>query len=49
MFFVEPGGNYWEIESYEHRYKAGLPYEVFRGRPCSPKNGWRAAATSPRR
>jgi len=28
MFFVEPGGNYWEIESYENRYKAGLPYEV---------------------
>jgi catechol 2,3-dioxygenase-like lactoylglutathione lyase family enzyme len=28
MFFVEPGGNYWEIESYENRHKAGLPYEV---------------------
>lgn len=25
MFFVEPGGNYWEIESYENRHKAGLP------------------------
>jgi catechol 2,3-dioxygenase-like lactoylglutathione lyase family enzyme len=24
MFFVEPGGNYWEIESYENRHKAGL-------------------------
>ena len=23
MFFVEPGGNYWEIESYENRHKAG--------------------------
>jgi hypothetical protein len=21
MFFVEPGGNYWEIESYENRHK----------------------------
>lgn len=28
MFFVEPGGNYWEIESYENRHKAGLPYEI---------------------
>ena len=28
VFFVEPGGNYWEIESYQHRYEAGLPYEV---------------------
>src|SRR4030095_6482474 len=28
MFFVEPGGNYWEIESYENRHKAGLPYDV---------------------
>jgi len=28
VFFVEPGGNYWEIESYEHRHQAGLPYEV---------------------
>ena len=28
MFFVEPGGNYWEIESYENRHKAGLLYEV---------------------
>ena len=28
MFFVEPGGNYWEIESYENRHKAGLPFEV---------------------
>ena len=28
MFFVEPGGNYWEIESYENRHKAGLPYHV---------------------
>jgi hypothetical protein len=28
VFFVEPGGNYWEIESYEHRHHAGLPYEV---------------------
>jgi len=28
MFFVEPGGNYWEIESYENRHRAGLPYEV---------------------
>jgi hypothetical protein len=27
-FFMEPGGNYWEIESYEDRHKAGLPYEV---------------------
>jgi catechol 2,3-dioxygenase-like lactoylglutathione lyase family enzyme len=24
LFFVEPGGNYWEIESYENRAKAGL-------------------------
>jgi predicted lactoylglutathione lyase len=28
MFFVEPGGNYWEIESYENRHKAGLPYDI---------------------
>src|SRR5262245_8350975 len=28
MFFVEPGGNYWEIESYENRRKAGLPKHV---------------------
>ena len=28
VFFVEPGGNYWEIESYEHRHEAGLPYDV---------------------
>jgi len=28
MFFVEPGGNYWEIESYENRRKAGLPEHV---------------------
>jgi catechol 2,3-dioxygenase-like lactoylglutathione lyase family enzyme len=28
LFFVEPGGNYWEIESYENRHKAGLPFEV---------------------
>ncbi|HEY2919339.1 MAG TPA: VOC family protein [Candidatus Binatia bacterium] len=28
MFFVEPGGNYWEIESYENRHKAGLPKDV---------------------
>jgi predicted lactoylglutathione lyase len=28
MFFVEPGGNYWEIESYENRHKAGLPADV---------------------
>lgn len=28
VFFVEPGGNYWEIESYQHRHDAGLPYEV---------------------
>jgi catechol 2,3-dioxygenase-like lactoylglutathione lyase family enzyme len=27
-FFLEPGGNYWEIESYENRHKAGLPYDV---------------------
>jgi catechol 2,3-dioxygenase-like lactoylglutathione lyase family enzyme len=27
-FFVEPGGNYWEIESYQHRHEAGLPYDV---------------------
>jgi catechol 2,3-dioxygenase-like lactoylglutathione lyase family enzyme len=27
-FFMEPGGNYWEIESYEDRHKAGLPYDV---------------------
>jgi hypothetical protein len=28
VYFVEPGGNYWEIESYEDRHKAGLPREV---------------------
>jgi catechol 2,3-dioxygenase-like lactoylglutathione lyase family enzyme len=28
MFLVEPGGNYWEIESYENRHKAGLPPEI---------------------
>ena len=28
VFFVEPGGNYWEIESYEHRHQAGLPRDV---------------------
>jgi len=28
MFFVEPGGNYWEIESYENRHKAGLPAHI---------------------
>jgi catechol 2,3-dioxygenase-like lactoylglutathione lyase family enzyme len=28
VFFVEPGGNYWEIESYEHRHQAGLPDDV---------------------
>lgn len=28
VFFVEPGGNYWEIESYQHRHEVGLPYEV---------------------
>jgi catechol 2,3-dioxygenase-like lactoylglutathione lyase family enzyme len=28
MFFVEPGGNYWEIESYENRHKAGLPEHI---------------------
>ena len=28
LFFVEPGGNYWEIESYENRVKAGLPEHV---------------------
>lgn len=28
MFFVEPGGNYWEIESYENRHKAGLPATI---------------------
>ena len=28
MFFVEPGGNYWEIESYENRHKAGLPETI---------------------
>ena len=27
-FFMEPGGNYWEIESYEDRHKQGLPYDV---------------------
>ena len=28
VFFIEPGGNYWEIESYQHRHEAGLPYDV---------------------
>ncbi len=28
VFFVEPGGNYWEIESYQHRHEAGLSYDV---------------------
>lgn len=28
VFFVEPGGNYWEIESYQHRHEAGLPSDV---------------------
>jgi catechol 2,3-dioxygenase-like lactoylglutathione lyase family enzyme len=28
MFLVDPGGNYWEIESYENRHKAGLPDSV---------------------
>src|ERR1051325_8936956 len=28
MFFVEPGGNYWEIESYQNRHKAGLPAHI---------------------
>ena len=28
MFFVEPGGNYWEIESYDNRHKAGLPEHI---------------------
>jgi catechol 2,3-dioxygenase-like lactoylglutathione lyase family enzyme len=28
MFFVEAGGNYWEIESYENRHKAGLPEHI---------------------
>jgi len=28
MFLVEPGGNYWEIESYENRRKAGLPAHI---------------------
>lgn len=28
MFFVDPGGNYWEIESYENRRKAGLPEAI---------------------
>jgi catechol-2,3-dioxygenase len=27
-FFMEPGGNYWEIESYEDRHKAGLAWDV---------------------
>ena len=27
-FFMEPGGNYWEIESYEDRHKAGLAHDV---------------------
>jgi catechol 2,3-dioxygenase-like lactoylglutathione lyase family enzyme len=27
-FFMEPGGNYWEIESYEDRHKRGLPYDI---------------------
>ena len=26
--FVEPGGNYGEIESYENRHKAGLPEHI---------------------
>jgi catechol 2,3-dioxygenase-like lactoylglutathione lyase family enzyme len=28
VFFVEPGGNYWEIESYQHRHEDGLPYHI---------------------
>ena len=28
VFFMEPGGNYWEIESYENRHKAGLPRDL---------------------
>lgn len=28
LFFVEPGGNYWEIESYENRARAGLPADI---------------------
>jgi|SRR5687767_10822863 len=28
VFFVEPGGNYWEIESYQHRHEAGLADDV---------------------
>jgi catechol 2,3-dioxygenase-like lactoylglutathione lyase family enzyme len=28
VFFMEAGGNYWEIESYENRHKAGLPHDV---------------------
>lgn len=28
LFFMEPGGNYWEIESYEIRAKSGLPKDV---------------------
>lgn len=28
LFFMEPGGNYWEIESYENRAKSGLPRDV---------------------
>jgi len=28
LFFVEPGGNYWEIESYENRAKNGLPEHI---------------------
>jgi catechol 2,3-dioxygenase-like lactoylglutathione lyase family enzyme len=28
VFFMEAGGNYWEIESYENRHKAGLPYDI---------------------
>lgn len=28
VFFVEPGGNYWEIESYQHRHEAGLPADI---------------------
>ncbi|HYJ14481.1 MAG TPA: hypothetical protein VE170_03270, partial [Candidatus Limnocylindria bacterium] len=28
VHFYEPGGNYWEIESYEDRHKAGLPFDV---------------------
>jgi catechol-2,3-dioxygenase len=28
IYLVEPGGNYWEIESYENRANMGLPREV---------------------